>query len=273
MSDQIREAWTAGDAYEVYVGRWSRLVAREFVDWLGIPPGLRWLDIGCGTGALGRAVLDRCAPAMLTGIDPSEGFIGHARRHLAGPYAEFHIGDARTLPVEDAAFDVAVSGLVLNFVPDPAKAVAEMCRAVRPVSGVVAVYVWDYAEGMRMMRLFWDAAAALDPAVRDEDEGNRFPLCRPGPLRDLLAGAGLVDVDVRAIEVPTVFKDFDDCWSPFLGGQGPAPGYCMSLPEEGRRALRDRFRSMLPSEPDGGIRLTARAWAARARTAHGGRRG
>jgi SAM-dependent methyltransferase len=263
MSDQAREIWAAGDAYEAYVGRWSRLAAREFVEWLGIPSGLRWLDVGCGTGALSQAVLDVRAPARLMGIDPSDGFVAHARQHTVDPRAEFRIGDARALPVDDADFDVAVSGLVLNFVPDPADAVAEMSRAVRPLTGVVAAYVWDYAGEMQMMRHFWDAAVALDPAARDKDEGTRFPLCRPEPLRDLFAGAGLSDVEVRAIDVPTVFRDFDDYWAPFLGGQGPAPGYCMSLPEERRNTLRDRLRSALPSGPDGGIHLMARAWAVR----------
>lgn len=265
MSDQGKDVWAAGDAYDAYVGRWSRLAAHEFAEWLGMPSGLRWLDVGCGTGALSRAVLDRCAPAMLMGIDPSEGFLAHLRQRLEDPRAGFRIGDARALPVEDAAFDVAVSGLVLNFVPDHAKAVAEMSRAVRPVTGVVAAYVWDYAGGMQMMRHFWDAAVALDPAARDEDEGTRFPLCRPGPLHELFAGAGLADVEVGAIDVPTVFGNFDDYWTPFLGRQGPAPGYCMSLPEERRQALRDRLRSILPTDPDGSIHLTARAWAIRGR--------
>ena len=151
MSDQAKEIWAAGDAYEAYVGRWSCLAAREFAGWLGVPSGLRWLDVGCGTGALSRAVLDRCAPATLMGIDPSESFVAHARRHTADPRAEFRIGDARALPIDDAAFDVAVSGLVLNFVPDHAKAVAEMNRAVRPSTGVVAAYVWDYAGEMQMI--------------------------------------------------------------------------------------------------------------------------
>jgi SAM-dependent methyltransferase len=262
MSGQTTDVWAAGDAYEPYVGRWSRLVARQFVAWLGVPPGLRWLDVGCGTGALSQVVLEQCAPAKLVGIDASDGFVAHARRHTADARAEFRTGDARALPVEDADFDVAVSGLVLNFVPDHGQAVAEMARAVRP-PGVVAAYVWDYAGEMQMMRRFWDAAAALDPAARDKDEGIRFPLCRPEPLRGLFVGAGLADVQVRPIDIPTVFRDFDDYWVPFLGGQAPAPGYCMSLTEERRRALRDRIESLLPVEADGRIRLMARAWAVR----------
>ena len=253
--------WAAGEAYEPYVGRWSRLVAAEFLGRLGVPTGARWLDIGCGTGALSGAILDRYAPASVIGVDPSEGFLAYARRRVADRRAEFRQGDAQALPVEDAAFDAVVSGLVLNFVPDQRKAAAEMRRAARG-GGRVAAYVWDYAEGMQMMRRFWDAAAALDPAGADgRDEALRFPLCRPGPMRALFAEAGLRGVEVAAIEVPTVFRDFDDYWTPFLRGGAPAPAYCVSLDEDRRAALRDRLRGSLPTWPDGSIRLSARAWA------------
>ncbi|HCT76115.1 MAG TPA: SAM-dependent methyltransferase, partial [Micromonosporaceae bacterium] len=160
------------------------------------------------------------------------------------------------------SFDAVVSGLALNFVPDPRRAAAEIAR-VAASGGVAAAYVWDYAEGMAMMRYFWEAATALDPAAAELDEGRRFPLCRPQPLSRLWADAGLDKVTTQALEVPTVFADFDDYWRPFLGGQGPAPGYAMSLTEEHRRALRDLLRARLPSNPDGSIPLIARAWAVR----------
>lgn len=258
------DVWAAGDLYEPYVGRWSRLVAVELLAWLNAPPGGRWLDLGCGTGALTQAILDRCAPAAVLGIDSSEGFLCHARRQVADPRAEFRLGDAQALPVQDAAFDAVVSGLMLNFVPDQPKAAAEMRRTARP-GAAVAAYVWDYAEGMQMMRRFWDAAVALDPDAREKDEGRRFPLCRPDPLRALFDEIGLRMVEVRAIEVPTVFRDFDDYWTPFLSGQAPAPGYCMSLAEDCRAALRERLHATLPIQADGSIRLTARAWAVRGR--------
>ena len=256
------DLWAAGDLYEPYVGRWSRAVAAEFLPRLGVPAGARWLDVGCGTGALSQGILDRCAPAAVLGVDPSEGFLAHARRQVQDPRAEFRAGDARALPVEDAAFDAVASGLVLNFVPDQPKAAAEMRRAVRP-GGTVAAYVWDYADGMGLMRRFWDAAVSLDPDAREQDEGRRFPLCRPEPLRALFEQARLRAVQVEAIEVPTVFRDFDDYWTPFLGGQAPAPAYCMSLSEDRRAALRERLRASLPVQADGSIQLTARAWAAR----------
>jgi SAM-dependent methyltransferase len=162
----------------------------------------------------------------------------------------------------DRRFDAVVSGLALNFVPDPRRAAAEFAR-VATAGGVAAAYVWDYAEGMAMMRYFWDAATSLDPAAAELDEGRRFLLCRPEPLGQLWADAGLDSVQVQTVEVPTVFADFDDYWRPFLGGQGPAPGYTMSLTEEHRRALRDLLQVRLPSGPDGSIPLTAKAWAVR----------
>jgi SAM-dependent methyltransferase len=264
-SGQAGEArlWAAGGAYESYVGRWSRLVARTFLPRLGVVPGALWLDVGCGTGALSEAILDTQAPAEVTGVDPSSAFLSHAQRYVTDSRARFRQGDAQALPVPDSAFDAVVSGLVLNFVPEQPKAAAEMRRAARP-GATVAAYVWDYAEGMQMMRRFWDAAAALDPAgAGDRDEALRFGLCRPGPLRALFEAAGLRDVEVTQIEVPTTFRDFDDYWTPFLAGGAPAPAYCLSLDETRRAALRERLRGTLPAEPDGSIRLSARAWAVR----------
>jgi SAM-dependent methyltransferase len=259
--DRRHDAWTAGDLYEPYVGRWSRLVARVFVDWLAVPDGRDWLDVGCGTGALSQTIVEHANPRSLRGIDASAPFVSNARQRVSDGPAKFEVGDARSLPLEAGSVDAAVSGLVLNFVPEAA---AEMARVVRP-GGCVAAYVWDYAEKMELMRRFWDAAVALDAAAGELDEARRFPLCRPEPLARLFTDAGLDDVAVRAIDVPTVFRDFDDYWDPFLGGQGPAPGYAMSLPEAGRSALRDRIRSTLPFAGDGSIPLIARAWAARGR--------
>jgi SAM-dependent methyltransferase len=256
------DKWSAGDAYEPYVGRWSRLVAAEFVDWLDVAKGACWLDVGCGTGALTETILDRAAPQQVVGVDPSEAFLDFARSRLNDRRIELRIGDARALPIENGTFDVAASGLMLNFVPEPAKAVFEMKRALRP-GGIVAVYVWDYAGEMQLMRRFWEAAAALDPAAHELDEGHRFPICKPEALHALFAEAGLDDIGDRAIDVPTVFRDFDDYWSPFLGGQGPAPGYCVSLSEFKREALREKLRADLPTSPDGSIRLMARALAIR----------
>jgi trans-aconitate methyltransferase len=259
-----KEVWAAGDAYEQYVGRWSRPVAEAFLDWLKVAVGRRWLDVGCGTGALSATILRRAEPASVTGLDSSDGFLAHARERLQNQRAAFEHADAQSLPYHDGEFDVAVSGLVLNFVPDQGKMVAEMRRVVRP-GGMIALYVWDYGGQMELMRHFWDAAAALDPTAANLDEGVRFPICRHEPLADLFRAAGLEAVETTAIDVPTVFADFDDYWSPFLGGQGPAPGYCVSLAEEPRARLRERLRQVLPTDPDGRIALMARAWAVRGR--------
>jgi SAM-dependent methyltransferase len=205
-------------------------------------------------------ILEAAMPHAVRGLDPSAGFIEYAKSRIASPLASFAVGDAQSLPVDPASFDVAVAGLVLNFVSEPSGAIVEMARAVRP-GGAVVAYVWDYAEKMELMRYFWDAAVALDPAAFDLDEGHRVPICAPKPLCELFAQAGLRVVEVRPIDVLTRFRDFDDYWSPFLGGQGPAPGYAMSLSEDRRNKLRDRVRSQLPVAPDGTIELIARAWA------------
>lgn len=254
------DEWAAGDAYQAYMGRWSERIAEAFVRWLGVPAHQTWLDVGCGTGALTATILARADPAEIVGVDPSEGFLTTARTRIDDARATFRTGDAQSLPVPDGRFDAVVSGLVLNFVPDPHRALAEFVRVARS-GGLVAAYVWDYSEGMEMLRHFWDAARALDPAAADE--GLRFALCRPEPLQKLWADGGLEHVAAEALEVATTFADFEDFWRPFLGGQGPAGGYAVSLSDEQREALRELLREHLPSRVDGSIELTARAWAVR----------
>lgn len=257
----LSDAWERGNPYERYVGRWSRRVAPRFVSWLAMAPGLRWLDVGCGTGALCASIIARCAPAAVVGVEPSEGFLATARENLAGR-ASLHPGSATAIPLVDASIDVAVSALVLNFVPDPRAALAEMKRVTAP-GGTIAAYVWDYAGKMELMRYFWDAARQLDPQAASLDEGVRFPQCRPDALEGLFSEAGLHGVEVTHIDIATPFESFDDYWQPFLGGQGPAPAYCMSLDEAARARLRDRIRERLPIAADGSIALAARAWAVR----------
>lgn len=217
-SSKPGETWAAGDLYEGYVGRWSRQVAKAFLPWLDVSEGWRWLDVGCGTGALTEAILAHAHPAAVVGVDLSPGFIAHACAHVASPLATFEVGDAQVLALEAA---------------------------------------------QELMRYFWDAAIALDPAAGALDEGWRFTLCKPGPLCELFVDAGLTGVDVQALDVPTVFRDFDDYWKPFLAGNFPAPAYAMSLDEQARSALRERLRSALPTAADGSIALIARAWAVR----------
>lgn len=259
MEEQRYDVWAAGAAYERYMGRWSRLAAERFVTWLDCAGGLRWLDVGCGIGALSAVVATRCRPRTVMGIDRSEGFVASARAAVPAS-AHCIVADAMSLPVHDGTWDIAVSGLTVNFLPEPAAAVAEMARAVR-AGGLVAAYVWDYAEGMGFLRRFWDAAVEVDPSAAVRDEGRRFPLCRPERLAGVWAGAGLVDVRTASIEVPTVFADFADLWEPFLAGQGPAPGYLASLPPADRDRVRDVLGAAVPRRPDGSVALTARAWA------------
>jgi SAM-dependent methyltransferase len=260
--EAISDTWERGSPYERYVGRWSRRIAPRFLSWLSIPPGRRWIDVGCGTGALCAAILDHCSPSSVAGVEPSEGFLKTAQENLAGR-AALRQGSATAIPFGDASVEVVVSGLVLNFVPDQRAALAEMAR-VTADGGTVAAYVWDYAGKMELMRFFWDAAAELDPGAATLDEGARFPLCRPEALEKLFADAGLQGVEVEPIDIATPFANFDDYWQPFLGGQGPAPAYAMSLDEPARSRLRERIRGRIPTDPNGEISLTARAWAARA---------
>jgi SAM-dependent methyltransferase len=260
---QVADTWERGNPYERYVGRWSRRVAPAFLAWLDAPAGKRWLDVGCGTGALSASILDRCAPRSVVGVEPSDGFLAVARDHL-GDRAALHTGSATAIPLAGAAVDMVVSGLVLNFVPDPHAGVVEMAR-VTERGGTVAAYVWDYGGTMQLMRFFWDAVVELDPDAKKLDEGVRFPLCRADALAELFARAGLADVAVGPIDIVTPFANFDDYWEPFLGGQGPAPAYAMALDEDARTRLRERLRARLPIEADGSIDLIARAWAVRGR--------
>ena len=250
-----------GDAYDRFMGRWSRIAAREFVAWLAMRPASDWLDVGCGTGNLLAAAAQTASPRSLSGVDPSAGFLATAADHLPSG-TDLRVGGADRLEFADASFDATVSGLVLNFVPHPGAAIAEMRRVTRP-GGTVGGYVWDYADGMALLRHFWDAVIELDPAAAELDEGGRFPICRRDGLTDALRAAGLADVAGTALEIPTVFTDFDDLWEPFLGGQGPGPAYVVALDGQRRSALRENLRARVPVKPDGSIRLTARAWAAR----------
>ncbi|HSE86530.1 MAG TPA: methyltransferase domain-containing protein [Candidatus Binatia bacterium] len=260
MTDKAKETWASGGAYEQYVGRWSRKVAREFLAWLRLSPGQTWGDVGCGSGALVDSILNESNPKVIMAIDRSEVFIAEAQHKIGDSRVRFEVGDATAIPWSSGSCDVAVSGLVLNFVSDAGSMAKEMARVTRP-GGKVAAYVWDYARGMQMMRHFWDVAVELNPDDSRLDEAKRFPLCQPGPLEALFRGAGLTSISVRPIDIPTVFRDFDDYWLPFLGKQGPAPTYLASLNEETQNRIRDALKARLVASTDGSIAMTARAWA------------
>jgi len=260
MGVAAQETWESGSPYERYVGRWSRRVAREFLAWLGAPAGQIWGDVGCGTGALAESILTLAEPSALLAIDQSVGFIAEAQRTITNPRVRFEVASATALPWANAACHMTVAGLVLNFVPDAAAVVQEMVRVTRP-QGRVAAYVWDYGGGMQMMRHFWDAAIEVSPADAALDQAERFPLCQPAPLQLLFENAGLHTVAVRAIEIPTVFRDFEDYWIPFLGKQGAAPTYLATLDSAQRDQIRAMLRARLTPVVDGSITLSARAWA------------
>lgn len=248
------------DAYERFMGRWSRLVAPEFVGWLDRPAGLRWLDVGCGTGALTSAVVAGAAPSEVLAVDPSPAFVEAARRNLAAAPVTVRLASADALPADDGSMDLVVSGLVLNFLPDVATALREQVRVARP-GGTVAGFVWDYAEGMQPLHHFWEAVAAADPDDAGLDEAARFPVCRPDALHAAWEVAGLEAVTLGTLVASRRFASFAEVWSPFLGGQGAAGGYLAGVDADHRSRVADEFRARLAAADDGSVTLSARAWS------------
>lgn len=261
MTD-VRDRWAIGSSYEDFMGRWSRRLAPAFVSWLRIPAGAHWLDVGCGTGALADAVCSRADPASVVGCDPATPLVEFARERGRDARQSFVVAGVGSLPRRPGGYGSVASLLALNFLPDPEGAVREM-RSVAAPPAVLSACVWDYGDGMRFLRHFWDAAASQDAAAQALDEGDRFPLCRRDALEALFRHGGLGDVRCEPIEIPTVFASFDDYWRPFLGGTGPAPSYVASLDADRRANLERKLRQTLRREPDGTIALAARAWAVR----------
>jgi trans-aconitate methyltransferase len=260
MSAMPGDRFSNARAYEGYVGRWSRLVARQFIRWINPAPGLHWFDLGAGTGVLSQVILQETSPASVVGVDLSADYLAYARQHIQDERLEFRQADAATFTHDSPQFDLAVAGLVLNFLPSPQDGVTTMIQAVRQ-GGIVAAYVWDYSGQMEMMRHFWDAAIHVDPTASELDAGQRFAICKPDNLRALFESLGLYAVDVIPIDIQTRFEDFDDYWLPFLAAQGSVSKYLGGLDEAMRNALRDQLQGQLPIADDGSIMLTARAWA------------
>jgi len=258
----MNDSWSGGNSYERFMGRWSSLIAEKFLQWFAVPQKLNWLDVGCGTGSLTRLIIETQNPGKIISIDSSEEFILYAKKFVNHPSVTFRVGKAESFKIDSASVDAVVSGLVLNFIPHPEIAVREMMRVTKP-GGKIGIFLWDYAEGMQMLRYFWDAAVELDDKAKEFDEGLRFPLCRKGELESLFRKAGLKDVEEIPIEINTYFKDFDDYWEPFLGNVGPAPVYAMSLEPKDREQLEMKVRNSLPVNKDGSISIIARAWAAK----------
>ena len=260
MTASPSDGWNAGATYEEFMGRWSRPVAEEFVRWLEVEPGGHWLDVGTGTGALATAICALAQPASVVATDPSEPFVEAARQTIEDSRVTVELAGVGSLPKRPGGYDAIVSGLALNFFPDPAAALDEQLGAIHR-DGLVGAYVWDYAHGMEFLRHFWDAATLVERRAAEMDEGRRFPICDPDALHTLFDSFGGSRVRVDPISVPTVFSSFEDYWRPFLGGTGPAPSLVSSLAEEQREALVDELLRRLPIGRDGQIELQARAWA------------
>lgn len=264
MKQNPTQLATAGEAYEPLTGRWSRLVAPRFLEWIDAGGNGRWLDVGCGTGALIQAILDVESPREVVGVDPSSAYIAYARRQIADARVRYEVGDARALPVASNQYDAVVSGLVINILPAVGQltAVREMTRAARR-GGVVASYVWDYAGGFAPRAKFWDAAIALDPAAVDLDERTRYPICQPDQLERLFQSAGIHAVEIGDIEIEAEFQSFDDYWAPYLAGYGPASAYLLSLASGDLERLRERLRGEFLPGNDGAFRMQIRALSVR----------
>jgi SAM-dependent methyltransferase len=266
LRGQNRQPNMFGDAeaYERFMGRWSRLVAPRLVGFTGrLPERGRMLDVGSGTGSLAFAIAERNGRARVLGIDPSKEYVAYASSRNPFPdRTSFEVGDAQQLHFPDASFDAALSLLVFNFIPDPKKALLELRRVTKP-GGKLSAAVWDYGAGMRMLRMFWDAAAGLDPAAEKLDE-KHMPLCRAGELSALWREGGLENVREQSIDIRMRFESLADYWDPFLLGQGPAGSYVRRLDSDKLQALRNEVnrRLALPGENTAFV-LPARVWSVR----------
>jgi ubiquinone/menaquinone biosynthesis C-methylase UbiE len=252
-----------GAAYERYMGKWSRLAGNAFLDWLAPEPGLRWLDVGCGNGAFTELLIERCAPAAVHGVDPSEAQLAFARTRAAANVAgiaEYRIGDAMALPFGEDAFDAAVMPLVIFFVPEPAKGVAEMVRIVR-AGGIVSAYGWDLLGGGFPYDALWSQmrAMGIEVPLPSSPDASRIEV-----LRDLWTNAGLESIETRQITVQRTFDDFEDFWTTVRGGPSVNRGIStMSL--ENREILKTKMRQQLPADAGGRITYSARANAVKGR--------
>jgi SAM-dependent methyltransferase len=249
-----------GAAYDRYMGVWSRSAGEAFLDWLNVPSGLRWLDVGCGAGAFTEMIVRRCAPSSVAGIDPSEAQLAFARKHPALSAVDFRQGDAMALPFGDDSFDAAVMPLVIFFVPQPPKGVAEMARVVRG-GGTVGAYAWDVTGGGFPYDALWKELRAMGLPVPTEPSRDASRL---EVQRTLWTGAGLVDVETRALTVQRTFANFDDYWTTILGGPSVS-GTLKAMPPDQIAHLQSRMREVLPASAGGEITLSARANAVKGR--------
>ena len=261
MNDTPNSQFTDGAAYERLMGRWSRKVGADFLSWCGFPSGLSWLDVGCGNGAFTEEIVARTAPSAVTGIDPSPAQIAYAQKREGVSSARFEVGDAQKLPFADSTFDVGVMALVIAFIPDPAKGVAELARVVKP-GGRIATYMWDLPAGGVPMAPFYRTlkGMGMDAAMPPSAEFSRREA-----MDSLWRGAGLTDVETSELRITVHFTDFDDFWQANTLPVGPQAERLRSLKEEQIEELRTRLRSTLPTAADGSISYEAVANAVKGR--------
>ena len=262
LTEAETKMFAASAGYERFMGRWSRLLAPRYMAFAGVKNGDRVLDVGTGTGALAAAVEANMPASQIVGVDPSKGFISYAQKNAKSTRVQFDVGDAHALKYKDASFDSTLALLVMNFVPDHHKAITEMRRVTRP-QGIISACVWDYDQGMQMLRFFWDEAIALDPAIEPKDE-RHMKLSHQGQLGDLWKKAGLINVKEESLVIDQAYSSFNDYWEPFTKGAGPGGAYVVSLPEDRRRQLEARIRTrLLGDRADGPFTLKAKTWCVR----------
>ena len=249
--------WNDAAGYEAYVGHWSRAIAPRFLAWLALPAKLRWLDVACGTGALTAAILARCDPEEVVGLDGSADYLASAQESCRGPRVRFVAGDATVLPFPSGSFDVSVSGLALNFIKYD-RALAEQHRVVR-AGGTIAAYVWDYAGEYEFARRFWDAALSIDPRAAAYDPGRKAKICSEQNLHEALAVAGCTEVETCVFDDTGEFPSRETYWHAFDGRQGSTSDYLSLLTEEERLRLKDALLSTM--NPQGPVKLKVRALA------------
>lgn len=255
----MNDKWTDAEGYESYVGRWSRVIAPSFLQWLAVPPGSRWLDVGCGTGALATAIIGNAQPRAVSCLDSSEPYLAHAAAWQSDDRVTFDTGDATALPYSDRAFDAVVSGLLLNFV-DADTSVAEQ-RRVAGDPGLVGAYVWDYAREYELVRYFWDSAVEVDPAAVEHDPGRRFPLCEPEALATLFRRHGLRNVRTTRLIGIASFATFAEYWQTLEVRQGSLAEYLSASDPTTRGAIRAQLERAVPHQPSGELQLRLSAVA------------
>jgi ubiquinone/menaquinone biosynthesis C-methylase UbiE len=259
------DLWTDGALYEKYTGRWSRLIANKFIDWLDVKQARMegCVDMGCGTGALSEALIANDVCTSLTCLDRSPAYLSFAKQRIQSSNVQFVTGDVQSTSLSASEHPLIVSGLVLNFVDSPEKMLREMVRIGRS-GAVLGVYIWDFSDGMKPIRKFWDAARLSGaPNVDELDAGIQFPICKRENLLQIVTESGWVEPCVEPIEIDAHFENFDDYWSPFLSGQGTGPAFAVSLDEDTRERVRKTLMSLVTDAPDKPFTLRARAWAAK----------